>query len=184
MVSYPLGTSFEYKEYTHFDSLQEKTLTGVKQATDIDQDDREVFIDFNTEKSGELKYKLKPLNSTRMEEIGPEGDHHKSILRIFIDTTSRNRFYRRFPKTREFLKNYIPSEDKSKAIYEFFRLHSIKGFTAPNLIASVYGYNVVSRELKRIESFAKERGYVTGMARDLCNYNEAGATGNLQLRIR
>ena len=31
--------------------------------------------------------------------------------------------------------------------------------------------------MKRIDSYADQRGYVTGMARDICNYNEVGAIG-------
>lgn len=153
-----------------------KGIVGVTEE-EMKNGEQEVFVDFRKKKEGEILIKLKDLSHKR--KLLPEDNDNLSILRIFVDTISINRFYRRFPKTRKFLEQYIPSKNKNKAIYEFFRLHSIKGFTAPNLVASVYGFGDVKKRMRRIDSYASKRGYITGMTRDICNYNEVGAKGSL-----
>ena len=64
--------------------------------------DQEVFVDFRTNKNGEIVIKLKDISASKT--ILDEDDNYTSILRVFVDTISRPRFYRRFPKTKEFLK--------------------------------------------------------------------------------
>jgi hypothetical protein len=67
--------------------------------------------------------------------------------------------------------------NKTKRVYEFHRLHSIRGYTFPNLFASTYGisYNDSwSKEhLKRIDHYAKDAGYIVGMTSDCCTYPES-----------
>ena len=152
-------------------------MKGIKGVTpeEMETGNEEVFVDFRKNKNGEIVIKLKDISASKT--ILDEDENYTSILRIFVDTISRPRFYRRFPKTKDFLRQFAPSKGKSKSIYEFFRLHSIKGFTAPNLVGSLYGFGGVKHMMKRIDSYADQRGYVTGMARDICNYNEVGAIG-------
>jgi hypothetical protein len=97
-------------------------------------------------------------------------------LHIFIDVLSRNNFWRRYHKTGSFFKNYHYSQKKNKKVYEFLRFHSLIGYTFPNLLASVYGveqgYGWNSYDLKRVEHYAQDAGYITGISSDLCEYGE------------
>ena len=152
-------------------------MEGLKPATqfDVEHGKEEVFIDFRLKEEGELIIKLKNLNlKNRKFSILKEEKSHPNILRIFIDTVSRQRFIRRYHKTQQFLKKYHFSKYKKLLSYEFFRFHSIAGYTYPNLIASTYGNFEVSyaHQLTRIETLAKKLGYITGIASDLCNLYE------------
>ena len=91
-----------------------------------------------------------------------------------MDTVSRARFHRRFYNLRKFLVKYHYSKDKSKRVYEFFRVHSNRGYTSPNLIGQTYGnYNdAYDQREKRIEHYAHEKGYVTGITMDFCEASE------------
>jgi hypothetical protein len=54
-------------------------------------------------------------------------------------------------------------------------MHSIKAQTFPNLFASTYGtqYKMWSQLfMKRVSSYARDQGYVTGLASDGCFYSE------------
>lgn len=136
-------------------------------------------MDFRNNKFGEVIFKVRNLvdrNETVRQRVKPLDSDHLNILSIFIDTVSRNNFYRMYKKTTKFLQNYHYSQKKSNRVYEFHRLHSLGGYTLPNLIASVYGlywgsiYQVLNA--KRIESYAKEAGYITGITSDICAVGE------------
>ena len=81
--------------------------------------------------------------------------------------------------TTKFLQNYHYSLNKTNRGYEFHRLHSLGGYTLPNLVASVYGLYWASiydhRNFTRIESYAKKAGYITGLTSDMCSVGEVEA---------
>lgn len=156
-------------------------MDNVKGATedDIKFGEKEVFVDFRNSEIGEVVFKVRNLilrNQEIERRVKPLDKEHFNILQIFIDTVSRNNFFRMYDKTKEFLKNYHYSQKKSTRVYEFHRLHSIAGFTIPNILASTYGadYTKLSSyvSLKRIESYAKDKGYITGFASDNCAFGE------------
>jgi hypothetical protein len=111
------------------------------------------------------------------ERVKALDDDHYNILHIFIDTVSRNNFFRKYKKTTKFLQEHYHTKGKSKRVYEFFRMHSIRGYTFPNLFASTYGIAYAdswSKEhLKRIDHYAKDAGYIVGMTSDCCTYPES-----------
>ena len=140
----------------------------------------EVFIDFREKKTGEIVIKLRNLiekDAAVKNRVKDLDKDHLNILHIFIDTVSRNNFFRKYKKTTKLLQENFHTEKKSKRVYEFHRLHSIRGYTFPNLFASTYGlsYNDSwSKEhLKRIDSYAKDAGYIVGMTSDCCTYPES-----------
>lgn len=100
---------------------------------------------------------------------------HLNILEIFIDTVSRPNWHRKYLQTNQFLKQYHYLEKKNKRVYEFFRMHSIRGYTFPNLFASTYGVEYShwqDSHLTRMSTYAKKAGYITGMTSDCCTYSE------------
>lgn len=147
---------------------------------------QEFFVDFTDRDDPQPIVKLKNIlldekNENRAMEIKSTDDQHFNILRIFLDTVSRNTFHRRYPKTIKFLKQFDNSENKDLKLYEFFQLHSIAGNTYPNLFASTYGTEFIKWKtlfMKRISTYARDQGYVTGFAGDACFYSEVDLQGN------
>lgn len=180
------GHNLKYKELIYHDVLQLHILFDLRalDESQLEKDDREIYYDFRKDKvEGETLVKLRDLTKTKKyaNSFKNHNNEYPNILNIFIDTISRQRFHRRFPKTRKFLEKYHYSLKKEKLVYEFFRLHSIRGFTWPNLMSQTYGnhFNVKKGpEMKRIEHYASDRGYVTGLAFDVCVGNPILRKGN------
>ena len=182
-MSYPLVTEADFNTKNNQYKLQEYVVKNFKEETEesMETGPREVFIDFRTNPEGEIKLKLKNLKNDQNPEIQkrvkPVDSEHQNILLIFIDTVSRPNFFRKYKKTVEFLRRYNFSLKQKLRAFEYFRLHSIRGYTFPNLFASTYGapYSIsfdVDHHVKRIESYAKEEGYITGYTSDACTYTE------------
>lgn len=154
-------------------------IKGVK-AEEIDSGKEEIYVDFRNKTSGELIIKVRNLikgNKQMEERVKLLDKDHLNILHIFVDTVSRNNFFRKYKKTSKFLQENYHSEKKKKRVYEFHRLHSIRGYTFPNLFASTYGMayddSWSNDHLKRIDSYAKDAGYIVGMTSDCCTYPES-----------
>lgn len=181
-------TKYNFREKSQQYELQSLIMDSMKSVTEeeMENGDKEVFIDFRKNYNGEILIKVKNLldrNETVRNRVKKSDKQHLNILNIFIDTLSRNNFHRKYKNTREFLKKYHYSQKKSKRVYEYFRLHSIRGYTFPNLFASTYGIRNDKWDelhLKRIDSYAKEAGYITGISSDCCVYPESESKSNLK----
>lgn len=145
-------------------------------------------MDFRGEdkKFGRLKIKVKdrraqyPDLSKKLKDINIE-DSKYNVLNVFVDTISRGRFYRRFPQMIQFLTNLKNKKNSPARVNEFIQFHSLRGYTFANLISSTYGLNVdkwkkgIYNSQKRIEHFASDQGYITGMSSDICQISEQDA---------
>jgi len=177
IIGFPNPNNFDVKVNTFFSLMQNKTLNDAKEVNESDitstSNDMEVFLDKRKKNQEKLIINLKDYRLTHPgTKFLPHDKDHLNILQIFVDTVSRNRFHRRFTQVKRFLENYHYSKGKGKRVYEFFRFHSVRGWTNPNLIAQTYGFyndSKYEREEKRIDSYAREKGYVTGITNDLCN---------------
>lgn len=119
-------------------------MDNLKGATqeDIDFGEEEIFVDFRNKSVGEVFFKVRNLaerNETIAKRVKPLDKDHLNILHIFVDTVSRDNFYRKYKRTTKFLQDHHYTQKKSKRVYEFHRLHSLGGYTLPNLVASTYG---------------------------------------------
>lgn len=169
----------------HQFQLQEKVNKDIKAVDEEEflKGDKEVFIDFRSKDEGELVLKVRDLtkkNSKVKQEVKNLDNENLNILRIFIDTVSRNNFHRKYKKTLKFLKKYHYLKKKDKRVYEFFRLHSIKSWTFPNLFASTYGRDFEGwseTNLTRIHTYARKKGYITGFTSDCCVVSESETKG-------
>ena len=161
---------------------------------ELEHGSRESFIDFRSSPRGEFVVKLRDLRRKGLgRELLPADESHMNILHFFIDTVSRQRVYRAMPKTVELLKQYHFTKNRKVSVYEFFRHHAMAGYTWPNLMSSMYGAPDDSAaeptggkmvHMKRIESFAKEQGYITGFASNFCNANEKEHDGRQGFTLR
>ena len=153
------------------------------------KNDREIFIDFRNNPEGELIFKIKNMKERSQEvkrRVKPLDDDNLNVLMIFIDTLSRNNFHRKYRHTKKVLEKYNFKNKASSRLYEFFRLHSIKSYTFPNLAASSYGIEAsdLSQHRKRINRYAEEQGYITAFGADFCAYCEAEVSKSKPKKFR
>ena len=184
-MSYPLIDTFPYKTIYQQYSLQKAINEGIKEATpeQVQNGKEELFIDFRKSAEGELITKVRDLTKSSKLiglQVKPSDKEHPNILRIFIDTISRNNFHRKYKETSKFLVKYHYQKSEKLRVYEFFKMHAIQGWTFPNLFASSYGHTFdgwKAYNLKRIQSYARSAGYITGMTSDCCVIAETESKG-------
>ena len=185
IVSFALSQSISFENRLYYEIFQrELNLQMQKESPDsLENGDRESYMDFRESPEGKYVIKLRDQkkNSDFKRNLLPHDKDHMNILHIFMDTVSRQRVYRAMPKTVDVLKKYHFTRNEKMRVYEFFRHHALGGYTWPNLMSSMYGStNDSSIDLKdksnqhrkRIETFAKVKGYITGFANNFCNVNE------------
>jgi hypothetical protein len=111
---------------------------------DINSVPEEVFLDFGTNPNGVssiiLKDKLKTNEElrNRVKDIDIENQRY-NVLNVFIDTISRMNFFRKYPRMTQFLASAKNDPKFTSRVYENKFFTSIKGWTLPNLAASIYG---------------------------------------------
>jgi hypothetical protein len=130
--------------YKPMESFYLKDIMTVVDANEIQNGDKELFIDFRGENSelGKVipvardRSKFDPKIKTRLKEESPD---KPSVLRIFMDTTSKYRFYRKFKKTIKFLTNLKNNPSSNHRVVENTKHHNVAGFTDPNQLAFTHG---------------------------------------------
>jgi hypothetical protein len=151
----------------------------VKKA-DMDTVENEMFVDFSKDPKGISVVKAKSVfkkHPERESESKPVDEDHPNVLTIFIDTASRERIWRKYPRLTQFLANAKNNPNFPANVYEYKNLFSIGGWTKPNTVASIYGINAygtidegtIAENSKSIYSIAREHGYITGFTTDLCS---------------
>lgn len=140
----------------------------------------EAFVDFGEDPKGRSIIKAKSVfkkHPNREKESKPVDEDHPNVLTIFIDTVSRERIWRKYPRLTQFLANAKNDPNFPAKVYEYKNLFSIGGWTSANTVASIYGMNrygnlkegTMSLNSKSIYSIARENGYITGFTTDLCS---------------
>lgn len=177
ILKYPDVSSFShYQKFNGYGAVRitMKKLQKVKDEEEIENGINELFLDFRQDKKGELIVKLKDKTKGSEEvknRVKETDKNFPNIITLFIDTVSRQEFYRKYKKTVEFLEKYHYSKNKKTQSFEFTKLHSILPYTFPNLFASNYGLKrqkIREWNLKRIDSYFRSKGYITGFASDSC----------------
>ena len=96
---------------------------------------------------------------------------YKNVLVMFFDTLSRAHFLRKFPKTTNFLNQFSKYEEnhlkKNMTIFQYFKYHSLRTFTDPNIKASYYGAKVDGRGIHFV-NFYRSKGYIVGRVNAFC----------------
>ena len=96
---------------------------------------------------------------------------YKNILVIFIDTLSRAHFFRKLPKTINYLNRFSKYQTNSLKkkfnIFQYFKYHSLNTYTDPNLIAAYYGTTLYGNGTHFAEYF-KNNGFIIGRTNNIC----------------
>ena len=115
--------------------------------------------------------KNKTLIAERKKKINKNHILYKNVLVMFIDTLSRAHFFRKLPKTTSFLNQFSKYEKdfkkKNMTIFQFFKYHSLKTFTDPNIKAAFYGAKS-NGEGTHFVNFFKRNGYIVGRVKTFC----------------
>ena len=185
IVSFILSQQIGYEKRLYYEIFQSELNRSMRDepSNNLECGYRESYMDFRESPEGKYVIKLRDQrkNPDFNRKLLPHDNDHMNILHIFIDTVSRQRVYRTMKKTVEILKKYHFSRNEKIRVYEFFRHHALAGYTWPNLMSSMYGSiddsliyysGMYNQHRKRIETFAKEKGYITGFANNFCNVNE------------
>lgn len=150
------------------------------------KDKTEFVVDISDPEHHKLDMKLKP-NLKRAEEQRKlrkeiidnektngtyESRVDKNMLIIYIDNLSRAHFFRKMPKTAEWLAQYVDNEESDYKTYQYFRYHSTYYNTLYSNAAMYYGQvEHVDNTTKNVfDSYAKN-GYMTGFFKDSCETN-------------
>ena len=178
-----------YENY--FDMDDPKVSEEIKNNT-------EFYIDVSNPNEHKIVFEFKP-NKTRAEEQKKvyeesvrkekeEGSYgqriDKNMLILYIDNISRAHFYRKMPKTAEWLEKFMKDEEieneesdeeieKTKedeySIFQFFRYHGVYFNTQFSNSALWYGsiHEVKNTSTNVFDSFQRH-GYMTGFFKDSC----------------
>lgn len=150
------------------------------------KDNIEYTLDVSDESYHKLELTLKP-NQTRAEEQRKLRDDiiskekrdgtfnsriDKNVLIIYIDNLSRAHFYRKLPKTAEWLSQFVDNQESDLKTFQYFRYHSVFYNTIYSNNALYYGEveHVKDTSLNLFDSYARN-GYITGFFKDSCEAN-------------
>ena len=148
----------------------------------------EFYIDVTDSKKSKIVFELKQ-NKTRAEEQNKvyeeamkkekeEGIYNdridKNMLIIYIDNLSRTHFFRKLPKTAEWLSKFVDNEESDFTLYQFFRFHGVYFNTQFSNSAMWYGaiHEVENTSTNIFDSFQR-KGYITGFFKDSCETRSA-----------
>jgi hypothetical protein len=133
ILAWPLWDSYKSKGYKYpqylyglffFQDLQYKYARGVSEE-EMHAGPEEVYIDLNRGEQGEYIIKVRDLTKTKpevAERVKPVTEEFQNYIHLFIDTVSRNRFFRRYPKTVKWLQKHWHEKGEKKRVYELLRM--------------------------------------------------------------
>jgi hypothetical protein len=143
----------------------------------------EFVVDISNPQEHKLNVELKPnverakeqkkLREKIIEKEKHDGTYNsridKNVLILYIDNLSRAHFYRKMPKTAEWLGKYVDNESSEYKTYQYFRYHSAYYNTLYSNAAMYYGQteHVDKTSSNFFDSYSKN-GYITGFFKDSC----------------
>lgn len=147
------------------------------------RDNIEFTVNISDPEEHVLNIELKP-NKTRAEEqkklreeiINKEKEDgtydsriDKNVLVLYIDNLSRTHFYRKMPKTAEWLSQFVDNPESDFTTYQYFRYHSVYYNTVFSNNALYYGEieHVKDTSQNVFDSYSRN-GYITGHFKDSC----------------
>ena len=147
------------------------------------KDNIEFTVDISNPQASILNLNLKP-NITRAEEQRKlrnniikqekaDGTYNnrmdKNVLIIYLDNLSRAHFYRKMPKTAEFINQFVDNQDSDISAHQFFRYHSVFYNTLYSNDAMYYGQiGPLSETSTGVFDSYSNNGYITGFFKDAC----------------
>ena len=133
----------------------------------------EVTVTFDDEGNGKVNIEItKDENLIKKkkkiyEELNPK---YKNVYFIFIDSLSREHFYKKLPKTKELLEKYYwdnKNKEKTHSSYQFLKYQNFAGWTDINVTPMLFGKKQMTRGSHIVKHF-NDNGYITANSGNFC----------------
>ena len=139
----------------------------------------EVIVDFTENDRGEMKVNLSyndTLSKERKKLEGKISPYANNVMILYLDAVSRALAIRQLKKTLNFVEKFMsyngghhekyPEENFHS--FQFFKYHCFRRFTPGNFPILFYGNKREINDIKVINKYFKENGYVTNYCMDMC----------------
>ena len=176
--SYEYGTMLYYLKKNFYSDINKKIILmdlydkdKNKYYPNISTPEIQVIL---TKNGGKLNFKIQK-NETLIKEreslIKNNKQKYRNVLVMFFDTVSRVHFFRKFPKTIEFLNQFSKYEEnfkkKKMTIFQYFKYNSLRSYTDPNLKAAYFGSRLMDKGI-HFANYFKKKGYIIGRVNTFC----------------
>ena len=163
--------NFKYQSFVgHFHLKVLKNFINVESNNNL----HEVIVDFKNI-NGKIDmnvYPKKDLIESRKEISKENKVKCENIVFIFIDSISRNHFYRKLPKTTKLIESYLHNNSNKKKgfkSFQFLKYSNFGGSTRMNVMPMFYGSSEKSDSGISINKYLKNKGYIIGGSENLCH---------------
>ena len=181
------GLIYQYPDTRKFDVntrrypvlMSRKIQSEMKMLKPDEKPTGELWVDFSG-KSPELKMQIIPdkeliAKKTQLLSQNKINEDFKGLYILFIDALSRANFLRMYPTVFNFLEKYYNNKNSKYEVFQFFRFHSRKPWTSPNVGMWRYGNKfwnddtkTITPKLKNIETEFSEKGFITAHVDGFC----------------
>lgn len=174
----------------HYQLFQEEFQSKLKAFNSLSEapDQYHSFLDFTKDyRSPQIVIRIKR-NETlieKMKQIRAKNPQLKrpNVLLLMIDSLSRPHFFRKMPKTAEYLEIFFNEKNQKQKMkgYQFFRFHSLRQHHMANLLALRYDdreFWEAIHHWERFENNFKDEGYITATASAKCEIDELDISRN------
>jgi hypothetical protein len=133
----------------------------------------EVTVTFDDEGNGKVNIEItkdENLIKNKSELFNKINPKYKNVYFIFIDSLSREHFYKKLPKTKELLEKYYwdnKNKEKTHSSYQFFKYQNFAGWTDINVTPMLFGKKQMTRGSHIVKHF-NDNGYITANSGNFC----------------
>lgn len=175
LIAFPRSEKFKRRNW----DIQQEIIKNVVAIDSLEHKrakDLEIFLNKTSPKTPHFIIDVKRneglINERRQstaESLAP------NVLAIYVDALSRANSIRKLNKTMSWFEKFMNQKDPSKETFQFFKYHSVAGYTDPNLWQLYHGVDASDTNFQsdhRVSSIVdtfKKNGYITGLASDLCS---------------
>ena len=133
----------------------------------------EVTVTFDEKGNGKVNIEIikdENLIQQKREIFNRKNPKYKNVYFIFIDSLSREHFFKKLPKTRELLEKYYwdnKNKEKSHSSYQFLKYQNFAGWTDINVTPMLFGKKWKVRGSHIVKHF-NDNGYITANSGNFC----------------
>ena len=171
---FPLTINYNFYENSKVGRYHKEVLNSINNKRKIN--DSEISVVFDENGKGSVKINIKKneeLSKKRKEMELNNPVKFENIYIIYIDSISRNHFYRKLKKTSKFIESILGTKlnktNKNLNSYQFFKYQNFEGITQLNVMPMFYGNSMNSESGISLTKLLKNKGFVTCGSQNLCH---------------
>ena len=180
VYEYPDTRKFDLTTRSYVNVLAKKIQENIKGIPNDQIPQSEAWVDFRNK---EPKINIKITKNTELIKKRKELliknnliNKYKGLYILFIDGLSRANFPRLYNKNFQYLEKYYDNKNSKYEVFQFFRVHSIKPYTSPNVGTWRFGdkdydnnKRKINPKLINIEGELANKGFITAHSNGFCN---------------